>query len=158
MGTGRADQLAKLAREQARDRFGEGKPWPADRRSKRESDLAGPEGEAFELDRLPDPRAEEPSRRADGIEATAALKPRMLDGERRPAFLLGAAVPWGPEVTRYDPAAGQPCPVCGGRPGRRAVCLCCSASGDHPLAFPMQPRARKARRGELAGGLGRRRR
>lgn len=132
-------ELAELIREQERDLAREGKPWPGGRATL-ETDLTARSG-GRGLDGIPDERAVEPSAEVSRREWFARHRAgeKLVDGEKRPAYLLGLDAVWDERIARYDPARG-PCPVCADEPHRREACLCCSRTADNPHPSPMQPR------------------
>lgn len=54
--------------------------------------------------------------------------------------IVGLSAVWDARHTRYDPASGKPCPVCGdSRKFRgRGVCCCCHRSADDFRQHPQQ--------------------
>ena len=156
-----AAELERLIISQAADAKGDRTRLRARRREVRESDLPddNPDSpltlEGLAVDTRPEPAdlvvmLEDDAR----DEARHAKSAGPFFGRR---YRLVGLAPWGVAVTQYD--ASGPCPVCGGRPGRRVYCLACDASGAVPQSWPQRdPDAGRLwdgkRDGYLAGGIG----
>ncbi len=142
----RAEQLAVLVDEQARDDATDRVSSPACQESQIQA-----EGGAGFFGSIADPRSVPPDAGLIAEESYTLAGPARL---APPFRLIGVSRIWTTAVISYMPPAR--CPVCRGRAmPRLAVCACCHATATDPTPHPMQESAKAAsRRARLGGGTG----
>lgn len=106
-----------------------------------------------------------PARGLDGMEPwriAVMRESKHVDTRDFAGALLGFTPIWTAEITLFDPARGQPCPVCRGVQGQsarradgkpvlrpRQTCLICGSTRRNPVQEPMQVIADPKRRAKL---------
>ncbi len=117
-----------------------------------------------DLAHIPDERAREPWETVATHEEWVAMTATAVGRRHHPPcpVLIGFTPTWGPEIVRYEPGSGRPCPGCGsvtvGRDCHTPLrlgeaCVVCGATAAQPIQWPMQPPLRgRVRR--LKGGVG----